>query len=118
MRRVGFVVCSFLACFLPWSDEAFSLERAALALTGSDCRLSQPAIIRLLERLEGVSKVEADVISDHLLIDHDGLRRTGEELAGLLNELADLHGRCRVAVMKSCITAGVKIGAVQAGPER
>jgi hypothetical protein len=107
MRRVGFTVCAALACFLPSCDEAFPVERAALALAGSDCQLSRAAIVESLEHLEGVAKVEADVIPDHLLIDHDGLRRTGEELGSFLNGLSDLQGRCRATVMESCITAGV-----------
>jgi hypothetical protein len=114
MRRVWLTVCTVLACFLPWCDEAFPVERTALAVSGSDCQLSQPAIISSLERLEGVAKVEADVIPDHLLIDHDGLHWTGEELASFLNELAELHGRCRASVMKSCITAGIGTRAVNA----
>ena len=35
-----------------WSNEAFALERAALALSGPDCRLSHQAILETLERLE------------------------------------------------------------------
>jgi copper chaperone CopZ len=58
-----------------------------------------------LEQLEGVLEVQADVIPDHLLIDHDGSRRTGEEFASVLNGLPSIHGRCRAAVMQSCITA-------------
>lgn len=118
MRRVGLMVCTVLVCFLPWDDEAFSLERAALVLSGSECQLSHPAIIKSLERLDGVAKVEADVIPDHLLVDHDGLRRTEEELVSFVNGLADLRGRCQAAVMRSCITAGVGTGAGHAVPQR
>jgi hypothetical protein len=75
-----------------WSSEAFAQERAALALSGPDCRLSHQAIIEMLERLEGVTRVEAETIPDHLLVDHDGLRRTGESLAGFVNGLAALQG--------------------------
>jgi len=89
-----------------WSNEAVALERAALSLSGSDCRLSHHDIIETLERLEGVTSVEAETIPDHLLVDHDGLRRTGEELASFVNGLAALRGRCRAAVIQSCITAG------------
>ena len=88
-----------------WSNEAFALERTAFSLSGSDCRLHQDTI-ETLERLEGVTSVEAEIIPDHLLVDHDGLRRTGEELASFVNGLAALQGRCRAAVMQSCITAG------------
>jgi copper chaperone CopZ len=101
-----------------WSNEAFALERAALALSGSDCRLSQQDIIETLERLEGVTRVEAETIPDHILVDHDGLRRTGEELAGFVNGLAPLQGRCRAAVMQSCITAGAGSGGARLVPER
>lgn len=101
-----------------WSNEAFALERAALALSGSDCRLSHQDIIDTLERLEGVTRVEAETIPDHLLVDHDGLRRTGEELAAFVNGLAALQGRCRAAVMQSCITARAEPGGALPVPVR
>jgi hypothetical protein len=101
-----------------WSNEAYALERAALALSGPDCRLSHQAIIEMLERLEGVTRVEAETIPDHLLVDHDGLRRTGEELAGFVNGLAALQGRCRAAVMQSCITAETGPGGTRPAPGR
>jgi copper chaperone CopZ len=101
-----------------WSNGAFALERAALALSGSDCRLSHQDIIKNLERLDGVTRVEAETIPDHLLVDHDGLRRTGEELAGFVNGLAALQGRCRAAVMQSCITAETGPGGTRPAPGR
>jgi hypothetical protein len=100
-----------------WSNEAYALERAALALSGPDCRLSHH-IIETLERLEGVTQVEAETIPDHLLVDHDGLHRTGEQLAGFVNGLAALQGRCRAAVMQSCITAGAGPSGARLVPER
>jgi len=99
-------------------NEAFALERAALALSGPDCRLSHRAIIERLERLEGITRVEAETIPDHLLVDHDGLHRTGEQLAGFVNGLAALQGRCRAAVMQSCITAGAGPSGARLVPER
>jgi len=101
-----------------WSNEAFALERAALALSGPDCHLSHQAILETLERLEGVTRVEAETIPDHLLVDHDGLHRTGEQLAGFVNGLAALQGRCRAAVMQSCITAGAGPSGARLVPER
>ncbi len=117
MRRVGLTVFAVWVCVLAW-NKAFALERVALAMSGSDCHLSHQAIVEPLERLDGVAKVEVDVIPDHLLVDHDGLRRTGEELANFLNGLPALQGRCRAAVMQSCITAGMRTRAVPAVPER
>jgi hypothetical protein len=118
MRRLGLMVCAVLVCVFPWRGEASALERAALSLTGWDCQRSQPAIIESLERLEGVAKVEGNVIPDHLLVDHDGRRRTGDELADFINGLLRLQGRCRAAFMKSCISAGVGINAVYPGSRR
>ena len=92
-----------------WSNEAFALERAALALSGPDCRLSQQAIIETLERLEGCARVEAETIPNHVLVDHDGLHRTEKSWPASSTGLAPLQGRCRAAVMKSCITAGCRI---------
>jgi hypothetical protein len=71
-----------------------------------------------LERFEGVLQMQAGLIPDHLLIDHDGGRRTGEELAGLLNGLASIQGRCRAAVMQSCITATGRSVAAHSAAER
>ena len=101
-----------------WSNGAFALERAALALSGPDCRLSNQAIIETLERLEGVTRVEAETIPDHLLVDHDGLRHTEEELAAFVNGLSFSQGRCRAAVMQSCITAGAGPSGARLAPER
>ena len=118
MLRFGLAALMISLWVVLWSTEAFALERAALALSGPDCRLSHQAIIETLERLEGVTRVEVETIPDHLLVDHDGLRRTGEELAGFVNGLAALQGRCRAAVMRSCITAGAGLGATRLVPER
>ncbi len=118
MRRLRLIVCAVLVCVFPWRGEAFALERAILSLTGSDCQWSQSAIIESLEHLEAVAKVEGNVIPDHLLVDHDGRHRTGDELADFLNELPHLHGRCRAAFMKSCISAGVGIKAAYSGSRR
>jgi hypothetical protein len=86
--------------------EAFPFERSALALAGSKCRQSEPAIVHALERLDGVTRVEGGLIPDHILIDHDGRRVTGDQLAGIVNAVPELRGICRAAVMRSCITAG------------
>ena len=74
-------------------------------------------MVEALQRLEGVVKVEADLIPDHLLIDHDGRHLTEEQLAGFVNALAAAHGRCRAAVMRSCITAEFGMRATYAEPE-
>ena len=97
-------------------SEAVALERTTLMLSGPGCRHSQDGIIERLQGLEGVSKVEANAIPDHLLVDHDGVRRTGEELASFLNGFAAPNGRCHAAVMQSCITAGLETRAL--GPTR
>jgi len=107
-----------IAIWVLWSNGAFALERTALALSGPDCGRSHQTILETLERLEGVASVEGETIPDHLLVDHDGLRRTGEELAGFVNGLAALQGRCRAAVMQSCITAGAGPGGARQLPER
>jgi hypothetical protein len=57
------------------------------------------------------------MIPDHILVDYDG-RRTGEELADVINRLPGASGRCRAAVMQSCITAGIGPRAAHSLPER
>jgi copper chaperone CopZ len=88
-----------------YGQEVFAFQRAALALTGSSCRESQPAIIDALIHLDGVARVETDVIPDHVLIDHDGRRLNEDQLAEIINTLHDLGGRCHAVLMRSCITA-------------
>ena len=116
--RLDHLVYAVLLCFVLWGHEAFALDRAALTLSGSDCALAQPAIISILERLEGVAQVDADLIPNHLLVDHDGQRRTGEELAGVVNAVVAPSGRCRATVMQSCVTAGTGTGTVRSAPKR
>ena len=84
--------------------DTVALERATIALSGPDCSLWHHAMTEALEKHEGIARVEADTIPNHVLIDHDGRHSTDEELAALLNRLTVAHG-CRAAVMKSCITA-------------
>jgi hypothetical protein len=90
-----------------WSDTALPLERAALLLTGAGCRPSQQAIVEAFMGLDGIARVETDVIPDHVLIDYDGGRLKGEALADIVNELSAADD-CRAAVMQSCITAGIE----------
>ena len=63
-------------------------------------------------RLDGIARVETNVIPDHVLIDYDGKRLNEETLADMVNELSTARGRCRAAVMQSCITAGIADRAV------
>jgi copper chaperone CopZ len=88
------------------AGEAYPFERSALALTGSDCRESYPAIIGALKDLDGVARVEAGLVPDHVLVDHDGRRFTGDQLAGIVNAVREVRGVCHAAVMRSCITTG------------
>lgn len=98
--------CVMTACFVVWGSEALALERTALALSGDGCRVSQQAMIDALERLDGVVQVRADVMPDHLLVDHDDRRRTSDELVHLVDQVAPPS--CRAALMQSCITAEFK----------
>lgn len=75
-------------------------------LTGSGCRPSQQAIAEALMGLDGIARVDTDLIPDHVLIDYDGRHLRGEALADIINGLSAARGRCRAAVMQSCITAG------------
>jgi hypothetical protein len=104
MMLVNLIVCAGLVCVLGWGNQASAAERVALALSGEDCHGSLEAMTHALEQFEGVVNVQAGVVPDHLLIDQDTGRRTGEELANLLNALVVRPG-CRAAVMQSCITA-------------
>ncbi len=105
MMLVNLLVCAGVVCVLGWGNQASAAERVALALSGQDCHGSLQAMTHALEQLEGVVNVQAGVVPVHLLIDQDTGRRTGEELARLVNALAVTQGRCRAAVMQSCITA-------------
>ena len=98
--------CVMMVCFVVEGSEVLALERTALALSGDGCRLSQQAMIEALEQLDGVAQVKADVMPDHLLVDHDDRHRTGDELVRLANRLATPS--CRATLMQSCITAEIK----------
>src|SRR4029078_6629853 len=99
--RPGLAACLAAVSTLLWSNAALQLERAALALHGDGCRPSQQAIVEVLMRLDGIPRVETDVIPDHVLIDYDGSRLKEKALADIVNELSAPHGRCRAAVMES-----------------
>ena len=101
-----FACCVMTACFVVWGSETLALERTALTLSGDGCGVSQQAMIDALERVDGVVQVRADVMPDHLLVDHDERRRTGDELVHLIDKVAPPS--CRAALMQSCITAGFK----------
>lgn len=102
---LAFAAAVVSASLILGSPEAFSLERSALVVSGSGCRQSHDVIIQALEQLEGIAQVN-DEIPEHLLIDHDGKRRTEEELASFVK--GTTHDRCHAAVMRSCITASVQ----------
>ena len=102
---VFLLACVLLVCVVVKAPDVLALDRAAITLSGSDCSLSQQAMINALEQLRGIVRVQADLIPNHLLVDHDGFHRTGEELADFLNQLNVRTGDCRAAVMQSCITA-------------
>ena len=56
--------------------------------------------------LDGIARVDTELIPDHVLVDYDGRSLRGEALADIINELSAARGRCHAAVMESCITAG------------
>lgn len=106
MTRVVLMACVLSMCIVLPAHTTFALERATLAIIGQDCSQWHDAMVEALEQLDGIARAQADVIPNHLLVDHDSLQRTAEELAGFLNRLAVAQGDCRAVVMKSCITAG------------
>ena len=90
-----------------WGDEASALERAALALAGPGCDVSQPAVVETLQRLDGIARVRADLIPDHLMVDYDGRLFTEKTLADFVNALGVTRGRCHATIMRSCVTASL-----------
>jgi hypothetical protein len=104
VMRIAFLCVLPLCVVLPARD-AFALERAALTLSGANCSLSPQTMIQALEQLDGIVRVQTNMIPNHLLVDHDGLHRTAEELADFLNQQTVANHGCRATVMRSCITA-------------
>ncbi|HKR79870.1 MAG TPA: hypothetical protein VJR69_09240 [Nitrospira sp.] len=98
--------------------EVFAAERTALALAGDGCRPSQQAIVQALEHFDGVARVEADLLPDHLLIDHRTGAVTGEALAAYINTLSGTTGQCHAVVMRSCISAGIEAHTTDTLPSR
>lgn len=115
-----------LAARLAWTGaillllhgNVFAAERTALALAGDGCRPSQQAIVQALEHFDGVARVEADLLPDHLLIDHGAGAVTGEALAAYINTLSVTAGQCRAIVMRSCITTGIEARSTYTLPSR
>ena len=105
-----------LAVCLAWTGailflfhgKIFAAERTALALAGEGCRPAQQAIVQALEHVDGVARVEADLLPDHLLIDHRAEAVTGEALAAYINAISGTAGQCRAFVMRSCITTAIE----------
>jgi copper chaperone CopZ len=104
--------CLLSLCVVWGSEEVLAAERTALALVGSSCRESQPAIIAALTDVDGVDRVHMELIPDHVFIDHDGQTLNEERLAGIVNSLPRLGGRCEAVLMRSCITAPARTDAV------
>ena len=88
--------------------EVFAAERTALVLAGDGCGTSQQAIVRALEHVDGVARVEADLLPEHLLIDHRAGAVTAEALAAYVNTLSATAGQCHAIVMRSCVTTGIE----------
>ena len=99
MTRVVLMACVLSMCIVLPAHTTFALERATLAIIGQDCSQWHGAMVEALEQLDGIARAQADVIPNHLLVDHDRIGR-------LPQRLAVAQGDCRAVVMKSCITAG------------
>lgn len=107
-RATAFMTGLMLAMSLANAAHAETThERIALILSGQDCPAQRDAIMARLARIEGITRVDLNILPDHVMIDRVHDRLTAEDLAALLNEVMAAHGQCRADVMKSCITADV-----------
>ena len=106
------------AALILCDGEVYSAERTALTLAGAGCSPSRQAIIQALEQFDGVARVEADLIPDHLLIDHRDGTVTGDALAAVIDSLRETGGECHAVVMRSCITAGTEARQAVTPPSR
>jgi hypothetical protein len=99
-------MCFLSLCSMPSRSEAHPLERVAFASSGRDCSLYRVPMTAALQGMESVTRVEPNLIPDHILVDRDGARHTEQELVRLLNKLVARHDRSHVEIVQSCITAG------------
>lgn len=83
-----------------------SHERVALFLSGQDCPSFHRSLTAELAQVPGVTGVDSDSVPDHVLIDVVSARVAPEELLATARRRVGSDTRCRVEIMKSCISAG------------
>jgi hypothetical protein len=52
-------------CIVLPARTTFALEREAIAIIGQDCSQWHDAMVEALEQLDGIARVQADVIPNH-----------------------------------------------------
>jgi hypothetical protein len=96
------------ATYLPTLAHAAD-ERIALMLAGSACPQNQATLERRLHEIPGVRHIDLHAIPDHVLIDADMSMVNGEALATQVNDLLAARPPCRVTLMKSCVSADLRV---------
>jgi hypothetical protein len=86
--------------------ESRANERISLALSGPNCSLHHQAIAQGLSQVQGVTRIDMNLIADHILIDRVQDQRTAEDFQAIVNDIIPSDGQCRAEVMESCISAG------------
>ena len=84
-------------------------ERIALMLAGIACPESHAAMERKLIEVPGVRQIHLHAIPDHVLIDANTAVVDVELLATQVNAILATHPSCRATIMKSCISADLRV---------
>lgn len=84
-------------------------ERISLMLTGVACPQSHAILAHKLTRVPGVRQIDLHAVPDHALIDADTAVVDAESLATQVNDILSAQPPCHAAIMKSCISADLRI---------
>jgi hypothetical protein len=84
-------------------------ERIALMLAGAACPQSQAVLEQKLHEIPGVRHIDLHAIPDHVLIDADMSMVEAEALATQVNDVLATRPPCRATIMKSCISAALRM---------
>jgi len=108
MRFRGMTQCCLLlfgGCLVSPVHADTLHERVALSLSGPDCSSSRPAVAAEVARVSGVTRVDPDSVPEHVLVDAARAPDLPQALLDAAARGVPSGARCRVEIMKSCITA-------------
>jgi len=92
-------------------------ERVALMLAGAACPQSHAALERKLAEVAGVRQIDLYAVPGHVLIDADTAVVGLDSLATRVNDILSAQPPCRAEIMKSCISADIRVPSARVAQE-